>query len=294
MTAMDIMLNQVKQFTPDEIRSLFEEAPNSVLAKLSNDILFEITDDLYLGWKLLQAGRYGEVLVLCNTKTKSFINIQSAELTSMMTQLLTLANNKTIDEKFAAKDYQGLNFLVDTDTNSQEVTISQINFNNELGLSISFPQSLCGTLAYSMLLMSTMIGTKLRCNKPSTEVKLHPNHKMIVTKSENTDIVIFGHRRGIGFDYWCEHTLVDLVNRTDMKFFLCHPKHKDACDHWLNGGQAEAKSKEGWKNARTSKEWDCRTVYMNPDIEIRKVPLDLTKLTFRNIPNIEHLNEDYL
>lgn len=291
MTAMSSILNQVKQFTPDEIRSLFEEVPNSVLAKLSNDILFEITDDLYLGWKLLQAGRYGEVLVLCDTKTKSFINIQSGELTSIMTQLLTLANNKTIDEKFAAKNYQGLSFLVDTDTNSQEVTVSQINCNNELGLSLSFPQSLCGTVAYSMLLMSTMIGTKLRCNKPSTEVKLHPNHKMIVTKSENTDIVIFGYSRDFG--YWREHTLIDLVSRTDMKFFLCHPKHKGACNHWLNGGQAEAKSKDGWKNARTSKEWDCRTVYMNPDIEIRVVPLDLTKLSTHTTPNTDDTSEHY-
>ncbi len=78
----------------------------------------------------------------------------------------------------------------------------------------------------------------------------HKHYDMIMAKAENMDLVVFcnheteGWKAISGSDY--------LPHYPDSDYFLCLPQHKEACLHWLNGGEIEYKSKGYW---RSSKSW---------------------------------------
>lgn len=73
----------------------------------------------------------------------------------------------------------------------------------------------------------------------------HKHYEMIVAKAANMDLVVFVEN--INTEKWWECGL-DLPFNNQQNFFLCLPRHKGACLHWLNGGKVEyfIRSKNKW------------------------------------------------
>lgn len=66
----------------------------------------------------------------------------------------------------------------------------------------------------------------------------HPHYDMIVAKAANMDLVRFANFHVewvIQSDCVQESTQFN----KDIEYFLCLPQHKDACLHWLNGGDVQ-------------------------------------------------------
>ena len=80
----------------------------------------------------------------------------------------------------------------------------------------------------------------------------HRNYDMIVAKAADMDLFVFSK------DFYSEKSkdytgwgVVDYPARvlfnSDLDLFLCLPKHKEACLHWLNGGDVQHNDCEkGW------------------------------------------------
>ena len=71
----------------------------------------------------------------------------------------------------------------------------------------------------------------------------HANAEMIKAVLDNTELVIFcevvDHENEDG-NYWAVSNLSSLVSCFN-KFFVCLPQHKEACLHWLNGGDVQVR-----------------------------------------------------
>lgn len=72
----------------------------------------------------------------------------------------------------------------------------------------------------------------------------HKHYDMIVAKAANMDLVVFtkagNEWKAIeGWPDWLEN----------FEWFLCHPKRKEVCLHWLNGGEIQMQRIGGeWEN----------------------------------------------
>lgn len=64
----------------------------------------------------------------------------------------------------------------------------------------------------------------------------HKHAEMIKAKADNMDLVVFGRMRKSNHD-WIEMPFSRLVKNFDNEYFLCLPQNKEACLHWLNGGE---------------------------------------------------------
>lgn len=62
----------------------------------------------------------------------------------------------------------------------------------------------------------------------------HKNADMIKAKVDNVDLIVFSKAKNLGD--WREVSLIALIVNDNFDFFLCLPQHKEACLHWLNGG----------------------------------------------------------
>ena len=103
----------------------------------------------------------------------------------------------------------------------------------------------------------------------------HEHYDMIVAKAENMDLIQFVYNNH--FEKW-----VECAGQEDVRFvdggmyFLCLPKHKEACLHWLNGGDIDyLDSNEGW--VRHSKytesiKWNHRMMLVDPEEKFRIKP----------------------
>ena len=73
----------------------------------------------------------------------------------------------------------------------------------------------------------------------------------------------------------------------NVEYFLCHPKHKEECLHWLNGGDVEFycnETNQYLTRLQTFKHWQIESVFMNPDIEIRiKQEPEYVKVEFEKL-----------
>lgn len=65
----------------------------------------------------------------------------------------------------------------------------------------------------------------------------HPHYDKIVAKAANMDLVVFT-RQGSKWNALNEFPAWN----EDYEYFLCQPKHKEACLHWLNGGKVQVKN----------------------------------------------------
>jgi len=74
----------------------------------------------------------------------------------------------------------------------------------------------------------------------------HKHAAMIKAKADNMDLVVF-----------IQHDQTEweqvLINKNcipsfdpDFNYFLCLPQHKEACLHWLNGGEIEYDNMKNW------------------------------------------------
>ncbi len=96
----------------------------------------------------------------------------------------------------------------------------------------------------------------------------HKHYDMIVAKAANMDLVVFVKNESTG-EWW--QLSGDLPFNKHQDFFLCLPQHKDACLHWLNGGEVEFVSQfsDGWTEYDPIKSWGFGSVFMQSDYKFR-------------------------
>lgn len=102
----------------------------------------------------------------------------------------------------------------------------------------------------------------------------HKWHDMIVAKAANMHLVTlikFG-------DEWmvsAPHETGAILTFDDRyEYFLCIPKHKEACLHWLNGGEIQNKDNKGFYDCTldVATKFDANCIFMNVNNEIRIKP----------------------
>ena len=104
----------------------------------------------------------------------------------------------------------------------------------------------------------------------------HKHYDLIVAKAANMDLVVFCK----GVNDGCEwHEVKRFPNwQTNASYFLCLPQHKDACLHWLNGGEVQGEDPnrpnyfDDYANFVDRKNWSCTAWYMRKDRNIRIKP----------------------
>ena len=79
----------------------------------------------------------------------------------------------------------------------------------------------------------------------------HVHAEMIKAKVDNMDLVVF-----VKGESWTELPKNAFTLTAAHEFFMCLPQHKDACLHWLNGGEAQFEYDENWHScSEWSKDW---------------------------------------
>ncbi|QGT52273.1 hypothetical protein [Vibrio phage MZH0603] len=109
---------------------------------------------------------------------------------------------------------------------------------------------------------------------------MHKHYEMIMAKAENTELtVIVGHRDG----HWWNSGVDKNVISFDaiFNYFLCRPKHAEACLHWLNGGTVKISHGEDSTPVKTrlngnKPTWEpdhifmCNTVTITSEVKKRE------------------------
>ncbi|MGB0943661.1 MAG: hypothetical protein ACPGUE_14720 [Marinomonas sp.] len=100
----------------------------------------------------------------------------------------------------------------------------------------------------------------------------HRHYEMICAKSANMDLVKFQFDSG----KWIES-----VNQRKIQFsengsyFLCLPQHKEACLHWLNGGEVQIQdfpTSEFYDHIDKPSRWSIEVWWMSELCNIRIKP----------------------
>lgn len=104
----------------------------------------------------------------------------------------------------------------------------------------------------------------------------HPYYDMIVAKAANMDLVVF--RKHDNGEWMPLHGQDEVKIKRSGEYFLCHPKHKDECLHWLNGGEVETDiAKVDWLSIdnyeeSSLKQWTPTQGFMEESLEFRIKP----------------------
>ncbi|ATD27074.1 hypothetical protein FORC55_1090 [Vibrio cholerae] len=98
----------------------------------------------------------------------------------------------------------------------------------------------------------------------------HKHYDMIVAKAANMDLVKFIKLN----NWWTIDSRSSCHFDGAFEYFLCLPRHKEVCLHWLNGGDAELKhaSTNGWTSFSRIITWDDGCVFMQADCKFRIKP----------------------
>lgn len=99
----------------------------------------------------------------------------------------------------------------------------------------------------------------------------HKHVEMITAKANNMDLAVFFRND----ENWFILTGNALPSFEAEEYFLCLPQHKEACLHWLNGGEIQTTSLDGitWRNLHTrNNRWPDGSVFMTPIIKLRIKP----------------------
>ena len=76
------------------------------------------------------------------------------------------------------------------------------------------------------------------------KVNKHRHYDMIVAKAANTKLVVFFKSDN---DWYFDDTSESIKFYSNVDYFLCLPQHKEACLHWLNGGDVQHNDcDKGW------------------------------------------------
>ena len=99
----------------------------------------------------------------------------------------------------------------------------------------------------------------------------HRHHDMICAKAANMDLVVFVKNDEWDLTESCNDALMFFAGKD---YFLCLPKHKEACLHWLNGGDVEFISdfSDGWTDYDPLSVWTAGSVFMQIDYKFRIKP----------------------
>lgn len=99
----------------------------------------------------------------------------------------------------------------------------------------------------------------------------HKHAEMIKAKADNMDLVVL--RKNYD-NSWGEINCHDCCFMPDFDYFLCLPQHKEACLHWLNGGDVQARRDSPWANLLLQNPiyLDEFTPFMDDCCEIRIKP----------------------
>ena len=100
---------------------------------------------------------------------------------------------------------------------------------------------------------------------------VHKHAEMIKAKADDMELVVL-----VKNDEWCITESCDdaLMFFTGKEYFLCLPQRKEACLHWLNGGEIEFNSEfsDGWTEYEPIKVWGIGSIFMQDDYQIRIKP----------------------
>lgn len=99
----------------------------------------------------------------------------------------------------------------------------------------------------------------------------HKHYDLIVTKAANIKVIKF-----VKLPQGWVATQTDEWNETS-DYFLCLPQHKEACLHWLNGGESQLEythqSYPTWNSIdNDAKDWSTGHVFMDGSLSIRIKP----------------------
>lgn len=99
----------------------------------------------------------------------------------------------------------------------------------------------------------------------------HVHAEMIKAKADNMGLVVF--RKNYD-NSWGEIQCHDCCFMQDFEYFLCLPQHKEACLHWLNGGEIEFTSdfSDGWTEYEPIRSWGAGSVFMQSEYKFRIKP----------------------
>lgn len=98
----------------------------------------------------------------------------------------------------------------------------------------------------------------------------HKHYEMIVAKAANMDLVLFN--KSENQDGWSVSHETCLPVFSTCDYFLCLPQHKEACLHWLNGGEVQLVSPEFSEFPCGYEEWLPSSVWMDKDYTFRIKP----------------------
>ena len=103
--------------------------------------------------------------------------------------------------------------------------------------------------------------------------KPHVHAEMIKAKADDMELVVC-RKEDKG---WRCGNFQDLFDLDAFDCFLCLPKHKEACLHWLNGGKSQVyythHSKPSWEEIdNDAEEWSVGHVFMDELLNIRIKP----------------------
>ena len=97
----------------------------------------------------------------------------------------------------------------------------------------------------------------------------HRHYDMIVAKAANMDLVVFYKDSG----KWIELNSDEMPDIVTTEYFLCLPQHKEACLHWLNGGEVEFEYDSKWHSCSYwSMEWYETSGFICEDNKLRIKP----------------------
>ena len=98
----------------------------------------------------------------------------------------------------------------------------------------------------------------------------HKHYEIGVAKLANTKLVVFIKD---GSDWFFDDTSESYNFRSDVEYFLCLPQHKEACLHWLNGGEVEFEYDSKWHSCSYwSREWYETSGFTCEDNKLRIKP----------------------
>ena len=103
----------------------------------------------------------------------------------------------------------------------------------------------------------------------------HKHAKLIKAKADNMELVVFCKDSYDDANKWQETSQMPFQEEFD--YFLCLPKHKDACLYWLNGGDVQYKCHpfDEWLNIEGKggvASWGDDVVFMQHGFSSRTKP----------------------
>lgn len=123
----------------------------------------------------------------------------------------------------------------------------------------------------------------------------HRHYDMIVAKAANMELVVF---LKCGDEWFFNDTSESFNFLSHAEYFLCLPQYKEACLHWLDGGDIQYKhisddEREIFHDYTYEKVWDRELVFMDSNFEIRIKPKKVKRWVGYNSDDKQTTNVTY-